>query len=239
MKKLSKIFAVVLCLVMVLSMLPMGAAAATVEKSVKFTEESLGLKAFADTCDSKTSHYTAGPATVSGLAVEYTELASYGDGVQMRIKNGKAGKLWNTAALPGGITKIVFTWSATKTNGFSNADCIEITFGDAMNGADNTKKLSTVKGDTLATYTITPDADTYKYFTIELVDAHSYYWDSIEVFYNETVADDNDDNTTGGDTSVKDPDKVGEDTAVVAMTTMMVVAVAALAVLVINKKRMF
>lgn len=37
----------------------------------------------------------------------------------------------------------------------------------------------------------------------------------------------------------KDPDKVGDDTAVVAMTTMMVVAVAALAVLVINKKRMF
>ena len=45
--------------------------------------------------------------------------------------------------------------------------------------------------------------------------------------------------TTGGDNTNKDPDKVGDDTAIVAMTSVMVIAVAALAVLVIGKKRMF
>lgn len=45
--------------------------------------------------------------------------------------------------------------------------------------------------------------------------------------------------TTGGDNTNKDPDKVGDDTAIVAMTSVMVIAVAALAVLVVGKKRMF
>lgn len=216
MKKLSKIFAVVLVLAMALSMMPFGAAAAE-EKSVKLTADNMGLSA-----------YAAGTTTVDGLALGYTELGSYGDGIQMRQKNGNIASLWNTAAMPGKITKIVFTWSATKTNGYSNADAFDITFGNAMKEATYTAKLSTVKGDALATYTITPDAGEYTYFCITLNLSYSFYWDSIEIFYEEA--------TTGGDNT---PDNTGDNTAIVAMTTAMVMSVAALAVLVIGKKRMF
>ena len=49
----------------------------------------------------------------------------------------------------------------------------------------------------------------------------------------------NNNNNNNDDDTNKDPDKVGDDTAIVAMTSVMVIAVAALAVLVIGKKRMF
>lgn len=42
-----------------------------------------------------------------------------------------------------------------------------------------------------------------------------------------------------GENTNKDPDKVGDNTAIVAMTSVMAIAVVALAVLVIGKKRMF
>ena len=234
MKKLSKIFAVVLCLALALSMLPMGASAATTEKSVKLTVDSLGVKAQA---------YADGTGTVSDVDFEWFHMGNYGDGFQMRDKpnEGKGpSKLWNTSAFAGGITKIVLTYSANKDVSHSNPNCMILTFGDEAQGADYSTKLSTTAGT--KTYTITPDVATHTYFYLEWDLGYSSYWDSIEVFYNETTGGDTTtggDNTTGGDTSVKDPDKVGDDTAVVAMTTMMVVAVAALAVLVINKKRMF
>lgn len=44
---------------------------------------------------------------------------------------------------------------------------------------------------------------------------------------------------TGGDNTDQNPDNTGDNTAIVAMTTVMVMSVAALAVLVIGKKRMF
>lgn len=51
-------------------------------------------------------------------------------------------------------------------------------------------------------------------------------------------ATNNDNNNNNNDTN-KDPDNTGDNTAIVAMTTVMVMSVAALAVLVIGKKRMF
>ena len=54
-----------------------------------------------------------------------------------------------------------------------------------------------------------------------------------------TNNDNNNNNNNNDDDTNKDPDKVGDDTAIVAMTSVMVIAVAALAVLVVGKKRMF
>ena len=58
----------------------------------------------------------------------------------------------------------------------------------------------------------------------------------------ETGGETGGDNTTGGETggdNTQNPDDTGDNTAIVAMTTVMVLSVAALAVLVIGKKRMF
>ena len=94
MKKLSKIFAVVLCLVMVLSMLPMGAAAAAETITYDFSGVS-GYSTQVLTNDQVKSAFTNG-ASGSGL-VNVTATNIYkgnGDGGQFSKQGGflKAGK---------------------------------------------------------------------------------------------------------------------------------------------------
>ena len=215
MKKLSKIFAVVLCLVMVLSMLPMGAAAAE-EKYVELTIDSMGLASQA---------YADGNATVDGAAIAWFHVGNYGDGIQMRDKESEGkgpSKIWNTASL-GKITKIELTYSDSK-NTYDNPDCMIWTFGNAEKGADYTTKLSTVT--TTKSYTITPDGD-YGFFYLEWDYGYTSYWKSIKVYYTENAG------------SVEPPKDTGDTTAIVAMTTVMAVAFVAMAVLVLGKKKFF
>ena len=173
MKKISKIFAVVLCLVMVISMLPLAVSAAN-EKYVEFTVDSLGLAS---------QSYTADKTTVDGVEVEWIQLGNYGDGIQVRDKNGNTSMFWNTSALPGAITKIELTYSATKDVTYSNPDSVIFNFGNAAQGADYSTKLSTTAGE--KSYTITPNGD-YTYFYMEHDLGYTMYWDSIKVYYKET-----------------------------------------------------
>ncbi|MBQ7415642.1 MAG: hypothetical protein IJW14_01230 [Oscillospiraceae bacterium] len=177
MKKLSKIFAVVLCLAMVLSVLPVGVSAAT-EKYVEFTVDSLGLG---------DQSYSAGTTTVDGVGVEWIQLGNYGDGIQMRDseKNGewRTSMFWNTSALGSGITKIELTYSDSKDVTYANADCEIFNFGNEAKGDAYSTKLSTTAGT--KTYTITPDADTYTYFYMEHDLKYTFYWKSIKVYYND------------------------------------------------------
>ena len=171
MKKFSKIFAVVLCLTMLMAMLPLGATAT--ENYVEFTVDSLGLEA---------QKYTAGTTTVSGVAVEWVQLGNYGNGIQVRDKADKGtSMLWNTSAMGAGITKIELTYSATQEVKYANADAVIFNFGNAAQGASYSTKLSTTAG--VKTYTITPDADTYTYFYMEHDLGYTFYWDSIKVYY--------------------------------------------------------
>ena len=86
MKKLSKILAVVLCLVMAVSLLTFGASAAE-EKYVELTVDSMGLKK---------DSYADGTNTIDGVAIEWSHVGNYGDGIQMRDNSGKGTSiLWN------------------------------------------------------------------------------------------------------------------------------------------------
>ena len=175
MKKLSKIFAVVLCLTLVLALLPMGASAAN-EKCVEFTVDTLGLPE---------KSYTANATTVDGVAVEWIQLGNYGNGIQMRDKDGKTSMFWSAAALPGGITKIEFTYNdAKKCYGDNN---MIVNFGTEVKGADCANTLVTVEGT--KSYEIIPDATNYTHFYIEWDTGYSSYWDSIKVYYNEGAGD--------------------------------------------------
>ena len=117
---------------------------------------------------------------VDDLALQFIELGDYGNGIQMRNKNGKVAELWNTAAVPGKIVKIEFTYNAAQAN-FSNANALKITFGDTAQAADETLYLSTVKSQTTP-YTITPNGD-WTYFDIKINITYALYWDSIVVYY--------------------------------------------------------
>ena len=182
MKKLSKIFAVVLCLAMVLSMMAMTVSAAPTEKCVEFTVDSLGLES---------QKYTAGTATVGGVGVEWIQLGNYGNGIQMRDseKDGewRTSMFWNTSAMGSGITKIELTFNDAKST-YDNADAVIFNFGTAVKGDAYSTKLSTTAD--VKTYTITPDANTYTYFYLEHDLKYTFYWDSIKVYYNDNGSDD-------------------------------------------------
>ena len=117
---------------------------------------------------------------VDGVTFSYTELGNYGNGIQVRIKEGRASSLWNTTAFESGIEKIVITLTAEKrvydvTNAFT------FTFGTSADDLGHAVVMDTV-ADTFV-YTITPDADTYTFFDMDRVYAEfSGYIASIEIY---------------------------------------------------------
>jgi len=124
--------------------------------------------------------YYTGTATVEGIALDLTQIGNYGDGVQMRDKNGNTSVLFNTTALPGKITKIELTYSPSKDVTHSNPDAEIFSFGAAQDNLTYSVKLSTVEGQ--KTYTITPQGDN-TFFKIEHDLGFTFYWESIKVYY--------------------------------------------------------
>jgi hypothetical protein len=185
MKKLSKILAVVLCLVMAVSLLTFGVSAAE-EKCVELTVDSLGLKSqkynsTSPTSEDASDHEFTEPATVDGIKIDFIQLGNYGDGLQIRDKSGKTSKFWNVDALGAGITRIEFVYSDTKST-YDNNNMI-VNFGKELKGADDAQVLVTSKST--KTYTITPNADDYTYFYMEWDTGYTAYWKSIKVYYTE------------------------------------------------------
>lgn len=216
MKKLSKIFAVALCLAVVLSMLPMGAAAAE-EKYVELTVDSMGAASQA---------YADGTATVDGVAIEWFHVGNYGDGIQMRDKESEGkgpSKIWNTAAL-GKITKVELTYSDSKDT-YANPDCMIWTFGNEAKGADYTTKLSTEVGN--KSYTIIPEGD-FSFFYLEWDYGYTSYWKSIKVYYTDAVVE---------EPTTPEVDKTADFTNPVGMAAVMVLALGAVVAVLVSKKR--
>ena len=153
-----------------------GGETEKVEKTLTLSVSTLGLASgnYTGTAD---QHATA---TVEGVALEFQQLGNYGDGLQMRDKDGKTSIFWNTAALSGNITKIEFTYSSTKDT-YNNENMMIWSFGNSTSVDQYTTKLSTVAGT--KTYTITPNAETYTYFKMEYDYGYSSYWESIVIYY--------------------------------------------------------
>ena len=155
--------------------------------------------------------YSASTATVDGVDYEYIQLGNYGDGIQMRDKDGKTSKLWNTTPFLKGITKIELTYSSTKST-YDNPDAVIFKFGTTDEVSSYETKLSTTKGT--STYTITPDANTYTYFYLEHDYGYSMYWAEIKICFG---------GTTTPDTPVVPETPVEPDTPVVPETGLMTI----------------
>ena len=134
-----------------------------------------------DTLGLENNSYAAGTATLGGVDFEYIQMGNYGDGLQMRDKNGNTSSIWNTSAFAAGIAKIELVYSDSKDVAYSNADAVIFTFGNEAQGATYTTKLSTTAGE--KTYTITPDADTYTFFKLEHDLGYTMYWKSITIVF--------------------------------------------------------
>ena len=138
------------------------------------------------TLDLASGQYTAGTVEYAGVGYEYTELGNYGDGIQMRIKEGRVSTLWNTTAFDKPIVKIELAVAASKSS-YDNADALIFSFGNAADSLNKEVKLSTVAGT--KTYVVTPDAATYTFFKVQHNLTFSGYWDYIRVWFEDGTAD--------------------------------------------------
>ncbi|MDE5855482.1 MAG: hypothetical protein K2H06_00380, partial [Anaeroplasmataceae bacterium] len=135
-----------------------------------YPEGTVGLDVFS----LELGNYAAGEKVVSGTTFKFTEIGSYGNGIQMRIKGDNTASLWNTTAFTKKIAKIVLTSNEKNTRAAENV--LSIKFGAAADALNTEVKLSTTKDP--KEYTITPEGD-FTFFSITLTEAHTYYWDSI------------------------------------------------------------
>ena len=142
---------------------------ATNNPDLILTATTMGLSAYAD-----------GSVTLGGIKFDYTELGTYGDGIQWRTKEGKTATLWNATAAPMGIEKIEITLAEGKY-GYSNADALVFTFGDSADSLTYRTTVSTEAGT--AKYTITPDVGTYTFFNIQHNISYTTYIERIAIYY--------------------------------------------------------
>ena len=138
---------------------------------VELTVDSLGLAS---------QSYSASTATVGGVGFQWIQLGNYGDGIQVRDKDGKTSMFWNTTAFGAPISKIELVYSTTKDVTHSNPDSEIFSFGNGVDNYTYSTKLSTTAG--VKTYTITPDAETYTFMKFEHDLGYSMYWASITIY---------------------------------------------------------
>ncbi len=140
--------------------------------SIELTIDSLGLQS---------QKYADGTVEISGNSFEFVELGNYGNGIQMRNKNGKTSSLWNTVAFAKNIESIELNVTSGKA-GYSNTDALKFEFAnDAAFTDASTSMLSTVKDTT--NYTVIPSAATYTFFRVTINITYSLYFESIVIHF--------------------------------------------------------
>lgn len=147
---------------------------------VELNVDSLGLPS---------GSYSDGKQTVQGVEFEYTEIGNYGDGMQLRVKDGKASAIKNNTAFHAGIAQIVIRLSKTKSV-YDNQNAFSFKFGTSADALGGEILFSTVKDQ--YEYTITPDQATYTYFSMtKVIQQYSFYFESIKICFTEeyTMAD--------------------------------------------------
>lgn len=147
---------------------------------VELNVDSLGLPS---------GSYSDGKQTVQGVEFEYTEIGNYGDGIQLRVKDGKASAIKNNTAFHAGIAQIVIRLSKTKSV-YDNQNAFSFKFGTSADALGGEILFSTVADQ--YEYTITPDQATYTYFSMtKVIQQYSFYFESIKICFTEeyTMAD--------------------------------------------------
>ena len=165
---MKKIISIFVCVCVLLSAMVFTAAADTTAEVV-LTVDSLGLAS---------QSYTSDTATVDGVGFEWIQLGNYGDGIQVRDKNGNTSTLWNTTAFSAPIKEIKLVYSDTKST-YDNPDAEIFSFGNEAGTYTYSTKLSTTVG--VKEYTITPDAENYTFFKFEHDLGYTMYWKSMTI----------------------------------------------------------
>ena len=169
-----------LCVVFLLPLMPSALAADTktantqenaCQGSIKLTVDSLGLAA---------NQYSDGTADVDGIAVEWTNQGNYGEGIQMEEGDNGYAMIWNTEPLPGSITKVVFTYSSTRSAW--ETENMFVRLGSEAKTSDESTLMVTDQGYKIISVLF--KSNDYKYFWLEWYHRRTSYCESIEVYYN-------------------------------------------------------
>ena len=148
-----------------------------------------------DTLGVPSQKYDTGKAMFGQTELAFIQIGNYGNGVQMRDKDGNTSIIWNNTALPSAIARIELVYSSNKSVSYDNADAVVFSFGTSATNLTSTKRLSTVTGTT--TYTITPDGE-FTYFRMEHDLGYSFYWESITIVLVDGTTINPDNNTDSG-----------------------------------------
>ena len=93
-----------------------------------------GIVLSVDTLGLASDSYAAGTKNVGGASFEYIQMGNYGNGLQMRDKDGNPSRIWNTTAFAKPIAKIELVYSDTKST-YDNPNAVIFTFGNEAQGA--------------------------------------------------------------------------------------------------------
>ena len=124
--------------------------------------------------------YKDGEGTISGVKFNYVECGAYGNGIQMRTKNGKSSTIYNVDALPGAVKSVKISLNSGKTV-YDNEHALTFSFGATAECADKSITWDTVK-DTLS-YEFEVGAENCTYFKLVHSITYSLYVDAIELIF--------------------------------------------------------
>ena len=123
-------------------------------------------------------------ATVSGMGVAAVGCAAYGDGIQMRTKNGITSAVYNTTEVD--INKIEFVWAASKTVTAGKDYHLIVEFSNSADFSTLVGSKTNVQvNETTKLAEIAPTAAA-KYFRVSHGNQGAVYLDKINVVVNSS-----------------------------------------------------
>lgn len=124
--------------------------------------------------------YKDGEGEVGGVKFNYIECGAYGNGIQMRTKNGKSSTIYNVDALPGAVKSVKISLNSGKKV-YANEHALTFSFGSTAECADKSITWDTV-ADTLS-YEFEVGTENCTYFKLVHSITYSLYVDAIELIF--------------------------------------------------------
>ena len=121
--------------------------------------------------------YGDGDAVIDEIPFSFLECGAYGNGIQMRTKNGKSSTIVNTSALPASIKSIDIKLNDGKQV-YDNEHALRFTFGESADALGNEVVLDTVADQKEYTINV-PEGVNALFFQLLHGITYSLYVDSI------------------------------------------------------------
>ena len=145
------------------------------------------LLGYAGTNVAYPSDSTPVTATVDGMGLAAVGCGAYGDGIQMRTKNGIVSAVYNTTEAD--INKLEFVWAATKDVTAGKEYNLWVEFSNKADFSELVGTKQNVKVDATSKLGEAVPTAAAKYFKVSHPNQGAVYLDAINVVINEAAAE--------------------------------------------------